>query len=474
HESDGDDNQVNDRLKKGKGYQAVPSPYTGNCIPPRADLSFAGLEILSLSLEFSAPPIEDWESDSEDENVFKPKEVKKIVKPSLEKIEFINARNTTVKMKTKLKNLGSSVRVLGGKITGPKEIRPVWDDTARVYHQSKLTHPHPKRNFIPVAVLTKSIPVNAVKHCSQRASTLVSAARRVNTAASRLNMNDALPTTYSYFKAHSPDQGIFDSRCFRHMTGNMSYLTDYQEIDGGFIAFGGNAKGDFEVVKDSRKKDDNSSKQAGNMKKRAEGYDLILDRDLKTIIKPNEEDKFWATVKSKTVNDAKQIHATVDDRIVVISESSVRSDLYFNDEDDGDYPNDNVPNFEAMINAVVANALPNLTAALRTQITNDIRNGAEPISKAPYRMAPVELKELKEQLQEMLENGFIRPIVSPWGAPFWATVKSKTVNDAKQIHATVDGRIVVISESSVRSDLYFNDEDGITCLSNDTIFVTLH
>nr|GFD43023.1 zinc finger, CCHC-type, retrotransposon Gag domain protein [Tanacetum cinerariifolium] len=39
-------------------------------------------------------------------------------------------------------------------------------------------------------------------------------------------------------------------------------------------------------------------------------------------------------------------------------------------------PNDNVPNFEAMLNATVANALPNLTAALRTQITNDIKNGA--------------------------------------------------------------------------------------------------
>nr|GFD56314.1 zinc finger, CCHC-type, retrotransposon Gag domain protein [Tanacetum cinerariifolium] len=65
-------------------------------------------------------------------------------------------------------------------------------------------------------------------------------------------------------------------------------------------------------------------------------------------------------------------------------------------------PNDNVPNFEAMINDVVANALPNLMATLRTQITSDIRNGAQPISKAPYRMAPVELKELKEQLQEML------------------------------------------------------------------------
>nr|GFC37898.1 putative reverse transcriptase domain-containing protein [Tanacetum cinerariifolium] len=43
--------------------------------------------------------------------------------------------------------------------------------------------------------------------------------------------------------------------------------------------------------------------------------------------------------------------------------------------------------------------------------------GAEPISKAPYRMVPVELKKLKEQLQEMLENGFIRPSVLPWGAP---------------------------------------------------------
>nr|GFD38737.1 zinc finger, CCHC-type, retrotransposon Gag domain protein [Tanacetum cinerariifolium] len=41
-------------------------------------------------------------------------------------------------------------------------------------------------------------------------------------------------------------------------------------------------------------------------------------------------------------------------------------------------PNDNVPNFETMINIAVANALPNLTAALRTQITNDIRNGTGP------------------------------------------------------------------------------------------------
>ncbi|KAK9024146.1 hypothetical protein V6N11_004323 [Hibiscus sabdariffa] len=64
--------------------------------------------------------------------------------------------------------------------------------------------------------------------------------------------------------------------------------------------------------------------------------------------------------------------------------------------------------------------------------------GSAPVSMAPYRMAPKELKELKVQLQELLDRGFIRPSSSPWGAPvlfvkiddlfdqFWgATVFSK-------------------------------------------------
>ena len=43
--------------------------------------------------------------------------------------------------------------------------------------------------------------------------------------------------------------------------------------------------------------------------------------------------------------------------------------------------------------------------------------GSQPISKSPYRMAPTELKELKEQLEDLMKKEFIRPSISPWGAP---------------------------------------------------------
>ncbi|RVW32511.1 Transposon Ty3-G Gag-Pol polyprotein [Vitis vinifera] len=61
--------------------------------------------------------------------------------------------------------------------------------------------------------------------------------------------------------------------------------------------------------------------------------------------------------------------------------------------------------------------LPGLPPEREVEFTIDLVPGTGPMSKAPYRMAPVELKELKVQLQELLDKGFIRPSVSPWGAP---------------------------------------------------------
>ncbi|GJX88652.1 hypothetical protein Tco_0340666 [Tanacetum coccineum] len=231
------------------------------------------------------------------------------------------------------KMIGKSMLNNMGRVTGQREVRLVWNNAQRVNHQNKLTHPHPKRNFVPAAVLTKSgqVPINTAKQSFPRAAVSNSTARYVNTAASRPTVNVAKPSSNVFNKLHSPvrrpfhqksavktnnfnktvntvrfnnvttagpkavvsaakgngdnavkssacwiwrpkgnvidhiskdsgsytpkrfdygnsqhalqDQGIFDSGCSRHMTGNKFYLLDYQDIDRGFVAFIGSPKG---------------------------------------------------------------------------------------------------------------------------------------------------------------------------------------------------------------------------------------
>ena len=61
--------------------------------------------------------------------------------------------------------------------------------------------------------------------------------------------------------------------------------------------------------------------------------------------------------------------------------------------------------------------LPGLPPDRDVEFTIKLLPGTAPISVTPYRMASTELRELKTQLQELLEKGYIRPSISPWGAP---------------------------------------------------------
>ncbi|GKC55095.1 hypothetical protein Tco_1077840 [Tanacetum coccineum] len=83
-----------------------------------------------------------------------------------------------------------------------------------------MSHPHPKRLFVPRAVLMRS-----------GLKTLNTARQNSSRAAISGNPQQDLK-----------DKGVIDSGCSRHMTGNRSSLTDYEENDGGFIAFGVNFK----------------------------------------------------------------------------------------------------------------------------------------------------------------------------------------------------------------------------------------
>ncbi|GJR39826.1 ribonuclease H-like domain-containing protein [Tanacetum coccineum] len=301
NEIEEENNQVNDRFKKVEGYHVVSPPYIGNYMPSRPDLSFAGLDdsvyktnvsetITSVprnestafksskdSLEQpkdvtpSAPIIKEWESDSDDDCVFRP--LIEQNKPSYANINFVksdeNTRKSVIEQNTyrQADNLRKSqiprvdkrnwngliTQKLGdgfvfskkacfvcgslnhlikdcnfyenkmvrkfvlnnmGRVTGQRVVRPVWNNAQRVNHQNKLTHPHLKRNFVPTAVATKSglVLVNAAKQSSPRAATSISTARHVNTAASKPKVNAASPIKYSYFKAHSPLRMPFNQK----------------------------------------------------------------------------------------------------------------------------------------------------------------------------------------------------------------------------------------------------------------------
>nr|GEV70850.1 ribonuclease H-like domain, Gag-pre-integrase domain protein [Tanacetum cinerariifolium] len=232
--SDDEDSPVNDRFKKSNGNHAVLPLYTGNYMPLRADLSFTGLDDsvykctisesifneskVETNIDF-VKPVECVECGKNEKQVEKPTSFTqnhkvnrkdwnelKIQKLGLDfgftkKAYFVCGslshliRDCTFHEDKMAKK--SVIKNNMGQGTSQRETKPVWDNTARVNHQNKLTHPHPKRNFVPAAILTKSgqVPVNAAKQSFHKAAASVSTARRVNTAAPRPNVNSARPKT---------------------------------------------------------------------------------------------------------------------------------------------------------------------------------------------------------------------------------------------------------------------------------------
>ncbi|GKE86277.1 putative reverse transcriptase domain-containing protein, partial [Tanacetum coccineum] len=61
--------------------------------------------------------------------------------------------------------------------------------------------------------------------------------------------------------------------------------------------------------------------------------------------------------------------------------------------------------------------LSGLPPTRQVEFQIDLVSGAAPIARAPYQLAPSEMKELSEQLKELSDKGFIRPSSAPWGAP---------------------------------------------------------
>nr|GEY99685.1 hypothetical protein [Tanacetum cinerariifolium] len=247
---------IYDRYQSGNGYHVAPPPYTGTLMQPKPDLVFHNVpnDVETLHTAFdvelsptkpdndmshthrpSAPIIEDWVSDSEDESETKiPQHVPSFVKP-------------TKQVKTprpSIQNVETSIPTANPKTAIPKPTRngnrgnrnacftTARDHVNRGNHKkyARIPLPNPQRHVVPTAVLTQSklVPIITV--------------RPVTTAVPKPTVTRPRPAKPIVTKPTLPPR-----RHINHSPSlkarNMSYLSNFKELNGGYVTFGGNPKG---------------------------------------------------------------------------------------------------------------------------------------------------------------------------------------------------------------------------------------
>nr|GEW35346.1 hypothetical protein [Tanacetum cinerariifolium] len=208
---------VYDRYQSTEGYHVVPPSYIGTFMPPKPDLVFhdaptfnetvpttfnvepspSKLDMdLSQSNRTSAPIIEDWVSDSEDES--------KAVLTRSRLVSLTAARPVT----TVVPHIN---------VTRPRPAKTV------------VTKPHsPLRS--PIDHISSPKPSNFPK--------------KVTTVkAPHVNVVKGVKGNWGNPQHALKDKGVIESGCSRHMTWNISYLSDFEAINEGYVAFGRNSKG---------------------------------------------------------------------------------------------------------------------------------------------------------------------------------------------------------------------------------------
>nr|GEX38358.1 ribonuclease H-like domain-containing protein [Tanacetum cinerariifolium] len=251
---------IYDWFQSNDGYHACPPLYTGTFMPPKPNLVFnnAPTDIetdhlaftvklsptkpdkdLSLTNRSSALIIEDWVSDSEDES------------------------------ETKILQNVPNCDYHAKKMAQPTARNHAHRGNHKQYAQ--MTHLIPQRHVVPAAVLTQSrlvpittVPINAVRPISTTVPKLKVARPKhakpivtktnspirwhTNRKTSPKTSNSPPKVTDVKAPVGNPyyalkDKRVINSGCSRHMTRNMSHLSDFEELNGGYVAFGGNPKG---------------------------------------------------------------------------------------------------------------------------------------------------------------------------------------------------------------------------------------
>ncbi|GJR17945.1 putative ribonuclease H-like domain-containing protein [Tanacetum coccineum] len=263
--------QITDKSKKGLGYSAVPLPHPLIYNrPKKLDLSYSGLD------EFKEPEFKGYGSENSkqesnivcdknlddsrensDESLVKEhvlKDTSSFVESSLnvdkenvflvdKKVEFVKPKNHEKPVKKLVRNMTPKAVLLKTGLTPLNTVRPVNTahpkpavHTAKSMSQfSKQAQSTASRPFYKQTTLPRRYVRTAMRHYHTERP------RAGNTARSYTGPVNAIREKGG--KPQQDDTGFVDSGCSRHMTGNIAYLFDFKEFDGGYVTFGGGAHG---------------------------------------------------------------------------------------------------------------------------------------------------------------------------------------------------------------------------------------
>nr|GEV26218.1 hypothetical protein [Tanacetum cinerariifolium] len=268
------------------GYHVVPPPYTGTFMPPKPDLVFntaptaVETDHFSFNVQHSptkpdqdlshttrptTPIIEDWVSDSGDESETKAPQIVPSFVQSTEQVK--SPRHSVQPVETSIvaatpkpaspKSASSGKRRNRKACFVCKSVDHLIKDCD--YHAKKMAQPTPRTNAHRVSATMPKIKVTRPRlayliitkskspikrHITRSPSPETSnSTPSVTTEAPAVSAAQGMQRKWGNPQHALKDKGVINSGCSRHMTGNMSYLSDFEELNGGYVSFGGNPKG---------------------------------------------------------------------------------------------------------------------------------------------------------------------------------------------------------------------------------------
>nr|GEX43303.1 putative ribonuclease H-like domain-containing protein [Tanacetum cinerariifolium] len=266
-----------DRFQPSGGYHAVPLPYTGTFMPRKPDLVFntAPTAVKTDHLAFNV-------SDSEEESATKASQFVPSFAPSSGHAK--SPRHTVQPIETSIMAASLAPTSPKSNSSGKRKnmkacfvcksvdhlikdcdfhtktiAQPTQRNYAHMGHHKQyapLTHSKPQKHMVPTAVLTQSKPVSntAVRPVSAALPNITApvVSATLGKQGTWIQVSHGLGPkknlTIQLCVLGNPqqdlkDKGVIDSGCSRYMTGNVSYLSDLEELNEGYVAFGGNPKG---------------------------------------------------------------------------------------------------------------------------------------------------------------------------------------------------------------------------------------